>query len=82
MPYVGCMFSGLAMDKVRPSSAGIGRHCLDYLCGAGRWRDLEQIEIGEVDLSSLHQANMGSSVGISKSDNQAELRASLDLAFQ
>lgn len=89
MPYVGCniLSSSLAMDKITTKrvleSAGIAQ--VPYVAVVDG-EDLEQKiqEIGE-KLSYpvfTKPSNMGSSVGISKSDNQEELRASLELAFK
>ena len=89
MPYVGCniLSSSLAMDKITTKrvleSAGIAQ--VPYVAVVDG-EDLEQKiqEIGE-KLSYpvfTKPSNMGSSVGISKSDNQEELRVSLELAFK
>ena len=89
MPYVGCniLSSGLAMDKITTKrvleSAGIAQ--VPYVALVDG-EDLEQ-KIQEIEEKLTYPvftkpSNMGSSVGISKSENQAELRASLDLAFK
>ena len=89
MPYVGCniLSSSLAMDKITTKrvleSAGIAQ--VPYVAVVDG-EDLEQ-KIQEIEEKLSYPvftkpSNMGSSVGISKSENQAELRASLDLAFK
>ena len=89
MPYVGCniLSSSLAMDKITTKrvleSAGIAQ--VPYVALVDG-EDLEQ-KIQEIEDKLTYPvftkpSNMGSSVGISKSENQAELRASLDLAFK
>ena len=89
MPYVGCniLSSSLAMDKITTKrvleSAGIAQ--VPYVALVDG-EDLEQ-KIQEIEEKLTYPvftkpSNMGSSVGISKSDNQEELRASLDLAFK
>ena len=89
MPYVGCniLSSSLAMDKITTKrvleSAGIAQ--VPYVAVVDG-EDLEQ-KIQEIEEKLSYPvftkpSNMGSSVGISKSDNQEELRASLELAFK
>ena len=89
MPYVGCniLSSSLAMDKITTKrvleSAGIAQ--VPYVALVDG-EDLEQ-KIQEIEDKLTYPvftkpSNMGSSVGISKSENQAELRASLELAFK
>ena len=89
MPYVGCniLSSSLAMDKLTTKrvleSAGIAQ--VPYVAVVDG-EDLEQ-KIQEIEEKLSYPvftkpSNMGSSVGISKSDNQEELRASLELAFK
>ena len=89
MPYVGCniLSSSLAMDKITTKrvleSAGIAQ--VPYVAVVDG-EDLEQ-KIQEIEEKLSYPvftkpSNMGSSVGISKSDNQEELRVSLDLAFK
>ena len=89
MPYVGCniLSSGLAMDKITTKrvleSAGIAQ--VPYVALVDG-EDLEQ-KIQEIEEKLTYPvftkpSNMGSSVGISKSDNQEELRSSLELAFK
>ena len=89
MPYVGCniLSSSLAMDKITTKrvleSAGIAQ--VPYVAVVDG-EDLEQ-KIQEIEEKLSYPvftkpSNMGSSVGISKSDNQEELRSSLDLAFK
>lgn len=89
MPYVGCniLSSGLAMDKITTKrvleSAGIAQ--VPYVALVDG-EDLEQ-KIQEIEEKLTYPvftkpSNMGSSVGISKSDNQEELRVSLELAFK
>ena len=89
MPYVGCniLSSSLAMDKITTKrvleSAGIAQ--VPYVALVDG-EDLEQ-KIQEIEEKLSYPvftkpSNMGSSVGISKSDNQEELRVSLELAFK
>jgi D-ala D-ala ligase N-terminal domain protein len=89
MPYVGCniLSSSLAMDKITTKrvleSAGIAQ--VPYVALVDG-EDLEQ-KIQEIEEKLTYPvftkpSNMGSSVGISKSDNQEELRVSLELAFK
>ena len=89
IPYVGCniLSSSLAMDKITTKrvleSAGIAQ--VPYVAVVDG-EDLEQ-KIQEIEEKLSYPvftkpSNMGSSVGISKSDNQEELRASLELAFK
>lgn len=89
MPYVGCniLSSSLAMDKITTKrvleSAGIAQ--VPYVAVVDG-EELEQ-KIQEIEEKLSYPvftkpSNMGSSVGISKSDNQEELRASLELAFK
>ena len=89
MPYVGCniLSSSLAMDKITTKrvleSAGIAQ--VPYVA-VFDGEDLEQ-KIQEIEEKLSYPvftkpSNMGSSVGISKSDNQEELCASLELAFK
>ena len=89
MPYVGCniLSSSLAMDKITTKrvleSAGIAQ--VPYVAVVDG-EDLEQ-KIQEIEDKLTYPvftkpSNMGSSVGISKSDNQEELRSSLELAFK
>ena len=89
MPYVGCniLSSSLAMDKMTTKrvleSAGIAQ--VPYVAVVDG-EDLEQ-KIQEIEEKLSYPvftkpSNMGSSVGISKSDNQEELRVSLELAFK
>ena len=89
MPYVGCniLSSSLAMDKITTKrvleSAGIAQ--VPYVAVVDG-EDLEQ-KSQEIEEKLSYPvftkpSNMGSSVGISKSDNQEELRSSLELAFK
>lgn len=89
MPYVGCniLSSSLAMDKITTKrvleSAGIAQ--VPYVAVVDG-EELEQ-KIQEIEEKLSYPvftkpSNMGSSVGISKSDNQEELRSSLELAFK
>ena len=89
MPYVGCniLSSSLAMDKITTKrvleSAGIAQ--VPYVAVVDG-EDLEQ-KIQEIEEKLSYPvftkpSNMGSSVGISKSDDQEELRVSLELAFK
>ena len=89
MPYVGCniLSSGLAMDKITTKrvleSAGIAQ--VPYVAlvdGENLEQKIQEIEEKLTYPVFTKPSNMGSRVGISKSENQAELRASLDLAFK
>ena len=89
MPYVGCniLSSSLAMDKITTKrvleSAGIAQ--VPYVAvvdGEELEQKIQEIEDKLTYPVFTKPSNMGSSVGISKSENQAELRASLDLAFK
>ena len=89
MPYVGCniLSSSLAMDKITTKrvleSAGIAQ--VPYVAIVEG--DDVTAKIAEVEEKLTYPvftkpSNMGSSVGISKSENQEELRQALKLAFQ
>lgn len=89
MPYVGTnvLSSSLAMDKISTKrmleSAGLAQ--VPYV--AVLEGDDVEAKIAEIEGKLTYPvftkpSNMGSSVGISKAINQAELRASLELAFQ
>ena len=89
LPYVGCniLSSSVAMDKITTKrileSAGIPQ--VPYVAVIES-ENLEE-KIAEIEEKLTYPiftkpSNMGSSVGISKSDNQEELRAALDLAFK
>jgi len=89
MPYVGCniLSSSLAMDKITTKrvleSAGIAQ--VPYVAIVEG--DDVASKIAEVEEKLTYPvftkpSNMGSSVGISKSENQEELRKALELAFQ
>lgn len=89
LPYVGCniLSSSVAMDKITTKrileSAGIPQ--VPYVAVI-EGENLEE-KIAEIEEKLIYPiftkpSNMGSSVGISKSDNQEELRAALDLAFK
>ena len=89
MPYVGCniLSSSLAMDKITTKrvleSAGITQ--VPYVAIVEG--DDVTAKIAEVEEKLTYPvftkpSNMGSSVGISKSENQEELRQALKLAFQ
>ena len=89
MPYVGCniLSSSLAMDKITTKrvleSAGIAQ--VPYVAIV-EGDDLSS-KIAEVEEKLRYPvftkpSNMGSSVGISKSENQEELRQALELAFK
>ena len=89
LPYVGCdiLSSSVAMDKITTKrvleSAGIPQ--VPYVAVL-EGDDLEaKIALIEKELTYpvfTKPSNMGSSVGISKAENQAELRQSLELAFK
>lgn len=89
LPYVGCniLSSSVAMDKITTKrileSAGIPQ--VPYVAMI-EGENLEE-KIAEIEEKLTYPiftkpSNMGSSVGISKSENQEELRAALDLAFK
>ncbi|WP_311164651.1 D-alanine--D-alanine ligase [Streptococcus cristatus] len=89
LPYVGCniLSSSVAMDKITTKrileSAGIPQ--VSYVAVI-EGENLEE-KIAEIEEKLTYPiftkpSNMGSSVGISKSENQEELRAALDLAFK
>ncbi|CGE84517.1 TPA: D-alanine--D-alanine ligase [Streptococcus pneumoniae] len=89
MPYVGCniLSSSLAMDKITTKrvleSAGIAQ--VPYVAIVEG--DDVTAKIAEVEEKLAYPvftkpSNMGSSVGISKSENQEELRQALKLAFR
>ena len=89
LPYVGCniLSSSVAMDKITTKrileSAGIPQ--VPYVA-VMEGENLEE-KIAEIEEKLTYPiftkpSNMGSSVGISKSENQEELRAALDLAFK
>ena len=89
MPYVGCniLSSSLAMDKITTKrvleSAGIAQ--VPYVAvvdGEELEQNIQEIEEKLSYPVFTKPSNMGSSVGISKSDNQEELRSSLELAFK
>lgn len=89
LPYVGCniLSSSVAMDKITTKrileSAGIPQ--VPYVAVI-EGENLEE-KIAEIEEKLTYPiftkpSNMGSSVGISKSENQEELRVALDLAFK
>ncbi len=90
LPYVGCdvMSSALGMDKVLFKNVLLDRgiptlRCVDF--GARQW-GLKSDEIvkkvtDEIGYPMIVKpTNLGSSVGISKVEDEAELRAAVDLA--
>ena len=89
MPYVGCniLSSSLAMDKITTKrvleSAGIAQ--VPYVAiveGDDMTSKIAEVEEKLTYPVFTKPSNMGSSVGISKSENQEELRQALKLAFQ
>lgn len=89
MPYVGCniLSSSVAMDKITTkrvlASAGIPQ--VPYVAVVEGEDIEEKIAAVEANLTYpvfTKPSNMGSSVGISKSENQDELRSALELAFK
>ena len=90
LPYVGCdvMSSALGMDKVLFKNVLLDRkiptlRCVDF--GAREWAldsdkiaDRRILEIGFPLI--VKPANLGSSVGISKVDDETELRPAVDMA--
>ena len=90
LPYVGCdvMSSALGMDKVLFKNVLLDRNiptlrCIDF--GARDWA-LKSDEIADRLIKEIgfplivKPANLGSSVGISKVDNETELTAAIDMA--
>lgn len=90
LPYVGCdvMSSALGMDKVLFKNVLLDRkiptlRCVDF--GAREWA-LNSDEIADRLVKEIgfplivKPANLGSSVGISKVDDEAELRPAIDMA--
>ena len=90
LPYVGCdvMSSALGMDKVLFKNVLLDRkiptlRCVDF--GAREWA-LNSDEITDRLIKEtgfpliVKPANLGSSVGISKVDDEAELRPAIDMA--
>lgn len=89
LPYVGCniLSSSVAMDKITTKrileSAGIPQvPYVAVLEGENLEEKIAEIEEKLTYPIFIKPSNMGSSVGISKSDNQEELRVALDLAFK
>ena len=89
LPYVGCniLSSSVAMDKITTKrileSAGIPQ--VPYVAvieGESLEEKIAEIEEKLTYPIFTKPSNMGSSVGISKSENQEELRVALDLAFK
>ena len=89
MPYVGCniLSSSLAMDKITTKrvleSVGIAQ--VPYVAiveGDDVTSKIAEVEEKLTYPVFTKPSNMGSSVGISKSENQEELRQALELAFQ
>lgn len=89
MPYVGCniLSSSVAMDKITTkrvlASAGIPQ--VPYVAVIEGENIDEKIAAVEANLTYpvfTKPSNMGSSVGISKSENQDELCSALELAFK
>lgn len=90
LPYVGCdvMSSALGMDKVLFKNVLLDRkiptlRCVDF--GAREWAlDSDKIAdrlIKEIGFPLIVKpANLGSSVGISKVDDETELRPAVDMA--
>ncbi len=90
LPYVGCdvMSSALGMDKVLFKNVLLDRNiptlrCIDF--GARDWAlnsdEIEKKLIAEIGFPLIVKpANLGSSVGISKVDDEAELRPAIDMA--
>lgn len=89
LPYVGCniLSSSVAMDKITTKrileSAGIPQ--VPYVAvidGENLEEKIAEIEEKLTYPIFTKPSNMGSSVGISKSENQEELWVALDLAFK
>lgn len=95
MPYVGCgiLASSLGMDKIAAKHAfeAVGlpqakwcqiSHSKMYGSEDGIQKVCEEIEAKLAYACVIKPANMGSSVGVSKARNRAELKDALDLAAQ
>lgn len=89
MPYVGTniLSSSLAMDKIATkqvlTTAGIPQVAyVTVIEGQDVAGKIAEIEAKLTYPVFVKPANMGSSVGISKADNQEDLRQALDLAFK
>ncbi|MDO4667410.1 MAG: D-alanine--D-alanine ligase [Streptococcus sp.] len=89
LPYVGCQIlsSSVAMDKITTKrvldSAGISQ--VPYVAiieGEDVEEKIQQIETKLSYPVFIKPSNMGSSVGISKAENQEQLRNALELAFR
>ncbi|MGT2929888.1 D-alanine--D-alanine ligase [Streptococcus dentasini] len=89
MPYVGTnlLSSSVAMDKITTKhvleSAGVPQVAyVTYMEGQDMAEAISQTEQKLVYPVFVKPANMGSSVGISKAENEEELRAALELALK
>lgn len=88
MPYVGTniLSSSLAMDKITTKhvleSAGVPQVAYQvYLEGQDMVQVMDQVEASLTYPVFIKPANMGSSVGISKANDRAELQAAIELAL-
>lgn len=89
MPYVGTniLSSSLAMDKITTKhvleSAGVPQVAYQvYLEGQDMVQVMDQVEASLTYPVFIKPANMGSSVGISKANDRAELQAAIELALK
>lgn len=89
MPYVGTniLSSSVAMDKITTKhvleSAGVPQVAyVTYMEGANLDMTVAQVNAKLTYPVFIKPANMGSSVGISKADNDDELRSAIDLALK
>ncbi|WP_165209449.1 D-alanine--D-alanine ligase [Streptococcus tangpeifui] len=89
MPYVGTnvLSSSVAMDKITTKhvleSAGVPQVAyVTYMEGQDMAATIDQVANKLVYPVFVKPANMGSSVGISKAENDGELRAALELALK
>lgn len=89
MPYVGTnlLSSSVAMDKITTKhvleSAGVPQVAyVTYMEGQDIAATIAQVDNQLVYPVFVKPANMGSSVGISKAENDGELRAALELALK
>lgn len=89
LPYVGTniLASSVAMDKITTkqvlASAGIPQVAFETVIeGEDVEKKIQAVEAHLTYPVFVKPANMGSSVGISKAENQAELRSAIGLAFR
>ncbi len=90
LPYVGAgvLGSAVGLDKVAMKALLVAARLpvVDYVVVMRRrWRAQPEVVLDEIELkipypAFIKPANLGSSVGVSKAHNRAELRRGLDLA--